>query len=140
MTDDVLIDPTRKPTRAEEEEDEEEEEEQEASGPGRPSEFVSRGLMKARTILISDPIDHKVTSRVISQLLMLDAESQDEPIRLYINSPGGSADDGFAIYDMIRFVRPKVKVVSVGLAASAATVIMMGLRSRTGLPCPTPGS
>ena len=126
MTDDVLIDPTRKPTRAEEEEDEEEEEEQEAPGSGRPSEFVSRGLMKARTILISDPIDHKVTSRVISQLLMLDAESQDEPIRLYINSPGGSADDGFAIYDMIRFVRPKVKVVSVGLAASAATVIMMG--------------
>ncbi len=117
----------RKPIRAEDE-DEEDEEEEETSGGGRPTEYVIKGLFKARTILISDPVDHKLTTRVISQLLVLDDESHEKSIRIYINSPGGSADDGFAIYDMIRFVRTPVRVVSVGLSASAATVIMMAAK------------
>ena len=128
MKDDVRHDPHRRPTRAEEEEEEEEEgeeEEEESGGDARPGEFFVRGLLKARTILISDPVDHKLTARVMSQLLLMDAEAPDEPIKIFINSPGGSADDGFAIYDMIRFIRPRTKVVSVGLSASAATVIMM---------------
>jgi ATP-dependent Clp protease protease subunit len=106
-------------------EEEEEEEEEEAQPGGHGGEFIVRSLIKARTILISDPIDHKLTTRVIAQLLLMDSDDPEKPITILINSPGGSADDGFAIYDMIRFIRPPVKIVSVGLSASAATVIML---------------
>ena len=109
--------------RVDEDEDDEEEEEEEKGS--RDGEFLGRSLIKARTILISDPIDHKLTARVTAQLLYLDHEDPEKPIRLFINSPGGSADDGYAIYDMIRFVRPRVKIISAGLSASAATVILL---------------
>ena len=105
-------------------EDPAQEEEDEAQ-PGGQGEFVVRSLIKARTILISDPIDHKLTTRVIAQLLLMDSDDPEKPITILINSPGGSADDGFAIYDLIRFIRPPVRIVSVGLSASAATVIML---------------
>ncbi len=106
------------------EDDEEEEEEKES----KDGEFLGRSLIKTRTILISDSVDHKLTARVTAQLLYLDNEDAEAPIKLFINSPGGSADDGFAIYDMIRFVRPRVKIISTGLSASAATVIMLAAR------------
>ena len=117
-------------------EDEDEEEEEDAEGEEEGEEegedggkagrsFLGKGLMDARTILISDPVDHKLTAKVTAQLLFLDHEDQEKPIRIFINSPGGSVYDGFAIYDMIRFVRPKVKIISSGLSASAATVIML---------------
>ncbi len=102
----------------------EEEEEEEVRGEGDGA-FLGRNLLKARTILISDPVDHKLTTRVIAQLLLVDGEDPEKPVKIFINSPGGSADDGFAIYDMIRFIRPPVKVISAGLSASAATVIML---------------
>jgi ATP-dependent Clp protease protease subunit len=114
--------------------DEEEGEEQEKAERG--GEFLGRSLMDARTILISDPIDHKLTTRVIAQLLHLDAADQNKPIKIFINSPGGSADDGFAIYDMIRFIRPRVRIVSTGLSASAATVIMMAAKKEDRLAMP----
>lgn len=102
----------------------EDDEEDEEKG-SKEGEFLGRSLIKTRTILISDPVDHKLTARVTAQLLFLDNEDPEAPIKIFINSPGGSADDGFAIYDMIRFVRPRVKIVSTGLSASAATVIML---------------
>jgi ATP-dependent Clp protease, protease subunit len=111
-----------------EDEEEEEKEEGEEGGDGGAKEgpsFLGKGLMDARTILISDPVDHKLTAKVTAQLLFLDHQDQEKPIRIFINSPGGSVYDGFAIYDMIRFVRPKVKIISSGLSASAATVIML---------------
>ncbi|MDA0710976.1 MAG: ATP-dependent Clp protease proteolytic subunit [bacterium] len=108
----------------EDEEEDEEESEGQSSGKEGPS-FLGKGLMDARTILISDAVDHKLTAKVTAQLLFLDHQDQEKPIRIFINSPGGSVYDGFAIYDMIRFVRPKVKIISSGLSASAATVIML---------------
>ena len=107
-----------------------EEDENKENKEDKGSEFLGRSLIKARTILISDPVDHKLTTRVIAQLLLMDSEDAEKPIKVFINSPGGSADDGFAIYDMIRFVRPAVKVVSVGLSASAATVIMLAAEKK----------
>jgi len=112
----------------EDEDEEEDEDGEEEGGEGAAKEgsaFLGKGLMDARTILISDPVDHKLTAKVTAQLLFLDHEDQEKPIRIFINSPGGSVYDGFAIYDMIRFVRPKVKIISSGLSASAATVIML---------------
>ena len=117
-------------------EDPAEEEEEEEQRGGQGGEYIVRSLIRARTILISDPIDHKLTTRVIAQLLLMDSDDPDKPITILINSPGGSADDGFAIYDMIRFIRPPVRIVSVGLSASAATVIMLAAEkvSRFALP------
>jgi len=121
--------------RLDEDEDEEDEEEEEEKG-SRDGEFLGRSLIKARTILISDPIDHKLTARVTAQLLHLDSEDSDKSIKLFINSPGGSADDGYAIYDMIRFVRPRVKIISAGLCASAATVIMLAAKKEDRMALP----
>ena len=118
----------------EEEEEEEEEEEKESRGPRDGS--VDRSLLKARTLLISDPIDHKVSARVIAQLLMLDHEDPKKPVKIFINSPGGSAYDGFAIYDLIRFIRPEVKIVNMGLSASAATVIMLAAKKENRFAVP----
>ena len=117
--------------------DEEEEEEDEESEKGsKDGEFLGRSLIKARTILISDPVDHKLTARVTAQLLFLDHEDPEKPIKIFINSPGGSADDGYAIYDLIRFVRPRVKIISAGLSASAATVIMLAAEKQDRLALP----
>ncbi|WP_034419041.1 ClpP family protease [Candidatus Entotheonella palauensis] len=122
-------------SRLDDDEDEEEEgEEQEKAQQG--PDFIGRSLMDARTVLISDPIDHKLTTRVIAQLLHLDAADPEKPIKIFINSPGGSADDGFAIYDIIRFIRPRVRIVSTGLSASAATVIMMAAEKEDRLALP----
>jgi ATP-dependent Clp protease protease subunit len=116
--------------------DEEGEEEEEKEKVGGDGEFLGRSLIKARTILISDPIDPKLTTRVIAQLLYLDNDDPGKPIKIFINSPGGSADDGFAIYDMIRFVRSPVKIISAGLSASAATVIMLAAKKENRLALP----
>ena len=116
--------------------DDEEGEEEKEEKAGQDGEFLGRSLIKARTILISDPIDHKLTSRVIAQLLYLDNDNQGKPIKIFINSPGGSADDGFAIYDMIRFVRSPVKIISAGLSASAATVIMLAAKKENRFAMP----
>lgn len=88
--------------------------------------FILEGLHQNRTILISQQVDNKLTQRVMASLLLMDQENSKKPINVLINSPGGSADDGFAIYDALRFVRAPVRTINVGLSASAATVIMLG--------------
>lgn len=100
------------------------------------TEFLGKGLMDARTILISDPVDHKLTAKVTAQLLFLDHQDPEQPIKIFINSPGGSVYDGFAIYDLIRFIRPTVKMISAGLSASAATVIMLAAQKEDRLALP----
>jgi ATP-dependent Clp protease, protease subunit len=101
------------------------EEPEEKSKPQRIPRVSFDLLKKERTILISEEVSPKLTERVISQLLWLDSQSQD-PIRVFINTPGGSADDGFAIFDMIRFIRAPVLNICVGLNASAGTIILLG--------------
>jgi len=93
----------------------------EGSGPS-----LVKHLLKARSVLLFGVIEPKKTERVVTQLLALDQMSATEPIRLYINSPGGHADDGFAIYDVIRYVSAPVYTIVSGLAASAATIVMIG--------------
>ncbi len=109
------------------EEDEEEEEEEEEMDIQR-FDILSQKLMKSRTIVIADEITKRLAQRVISQLLILEQESPKEDIKIFINSPGGDADAGFAIYDMMRFVKPKVKAICSGVAASAAVIILIGAK------------
>jgi ATP-dependent Clp protease protease subunit len=95
----------------------------EAPKKSRPT--AMRYLLKARSILLFGPIEPKVTREVIRTLVLLDQMSRTKPIRLFLNSPGGLADDGFAIFDMIRFIEAPVYTICTGLAASAATIVMV---------------
>lgn len=92
----------------------------------KPPESLTRLLMDARTILLCGPIETKLTERVISKLVALNEKSREEPIRMYVNSPGGLADDGFAIYDWMHLVQAPVYTICAGLAASAGTIVMIG--------------
>jgi len=92
-------------------------------------------MLKTRTILLSGEINKELAEKTIRQLLLLE-DMSDDPIRIFIDSPGGDADAGYAIFDMIRFVKPKVWTVGMGLVASAAAIIQLASpkNQRVGLP------
>lgn len=85
---------------------------------------LAERLFEARTVVISGEINQEVAGKVISELTALTATS-DEPITVYINSPGGHVDSGHAIYDTIRFIGPRVKMIGTGLVASAGALIYL---------------
>ncbi|HEU4569540.1 MAG TPA: ATP-dependent Clp protease proteolytic subunit [Gemmatimonadales bacterium] len=91
----------------------------------RPDPLAER-LLKARTVIISGEIDQKVASTVTAQLLALAAES-DDPITVYINSQGGHVESGDTIHDMIRYVKPRVRMVGTGWVASAGALIFVAV-------------
>ncbi|MEI8095598.1 MAG: ATP-dependent Clp protease proteolytic subunit [Spirochaetales bacterium] len=95
----------------------------------------SEKFMKTRTILLSGEIDKALAERVIRSLLILEAESLD-PIKLMIDSPGGDADAGYAIFDMIRFIGAPVYTIGMGLVASAGALLLLAApkERRLGLP------
>ena len=82
-------------------------------------------LIKERTILISRAINEVTAERVMGSLILMEQEDSKKPITVFINSPGGAADSGFAIYDILRFVKPQVRTVCSGLCASAAIMIFL---------------
>jgi len=92
-------------------------------------------MLKTRTILLSGEINKELAEKTIRQLLLLE-DMNDEPIRVFIDSPGGDADAGYAIFDMIRFVKPQVWTIGMGLVASAAAIIQLASpkERRIGLP------
>ena len=100
----------------------EEEEKNEEKKQGQ--EMLVERMMEARTILLSGEINKELAERVIRQLILLESKS-DDPIKVFIDSPGGDADAGFAIYDMMRFIKPEVYNVGMGLVASAAAIILL---------------
>lgn len=87
----------------------------------RPAQIEER-LFKARTILIYGGIDQKLAERVTARMLALQYES-DDPITIFINSQGGHVESGDTIYDMIKFVKPEVRIVGTGWVASAGALI-----------------
>ena len=111
---------------------EEEEEEKEK----RRGDELAIKLLKTRTIVIADVVSKIMAQKVISQLLLLEQDDPKTEIKIFINSPGGDADAGFAIYDMIRFVTPPVKIICAGITASAAVIILLAAEkgSRHSLP------
>lgn len=94
------------------------------------SQFGERGydiysrLLKDRIVFLGGGIDDDVANLIIAQLLFLEAEDPKKDISLYINSPGGSVTAGLAILDTMNHVKPAVSTVCVGMAASAAAVIL----------------
>ena len=97
------------------------EEEKEKKGNENP---ITEKLLETRSILISGEINKELSERVVKQLLLLEAAG-DDPIKIFIDSPGGDADAGYAVFDMVRFVRPRVIMVGMGLVASAAALILL---------------
>lgn len=91
-----------------------------------PNALVAERLFNSRQLQLTGPVDDKVARAMVAALLALEAEDAQAPITMFVNSPGGSVTAGFAIYDTMRFVAPDVRVVCTGLAASIATVILLG--------------
>ncbi|MGV8961904.1 MAG: ClpP family protease [Candidatus Saccharimonadaceae bacterium] len=88
-------------------------------------------LAQERIIFIDDVIDDSLANGVIAQLLYLDSVGHDQ-IDVYINSPGGSVYDGFAIYDVSKLIKSPIRTVCVGMAASMAAVLMFMGKERCG--------
>jgi ATP-dependent Clp protease protease subunit len=91
----------------------------------RSFDIYSR-LLGHRVIFLGRPVDDEIANLIVAQLLHLESESPDKPISLYINSPGGSMDSMFAIYDSIQHIQPAVHTTCIGMAASAASLILAG--------------
>jgi ATP-dependent Clp protease protease subunit len=83
-------------------------------------------FMKTRQILLSGEVNKELAEKIVRQLLVLEADSS-EPVRVFIDSPGGDVDAGFAIFDMIRFVNMPVYLIGMGLVASAAALILLAV-------------
>ena len=96
---------------------------EQSGGVERQYDIYSR-LLKDRIIFIGEEIDDHVASVVVAQLLFLEAEDPDKDINIYINSPGGSVTAGMAIYDTIRYIKPEVSTICVGMAASMGAFLL----------------
>src|SRR3990172_1567672 len=89
----------------------------------RAYDIFSR-LLKERIIFLAGPIEDHTANLVIAQLLFLESEDPKKDIQLYINSPGGSVTAGLAMLDTMNHIKPDVATVCVGIAASAAAIIL----------------
>ena len=100
-----------------------------------PEQF-SEKFLKTRQIILTGEINKELADSIVRQLLILDTEDEKAPIYMYIDSPGGDVDAGFAIFDMIRFVNAPVYLIGMGLIASAATLVLLAVDKefRIGLP------
>jgi ATP-dependent Clp protease protease subunit len=99
------------------------------------SGFMDEKLFKSRSITIFGNIDDKLARAVTERLLALAADG-DEPISLYISSPGGHVESGDVIYDMIKFIKPEVRVIGTGWVASAATTIFLAAKKENRFSLP----
>lgn len=93
-------------------------------------------LFETRTVIAAAEVSKEMAEKIAGRLLLLDAEDESAPINLYINSPGGDVDAGFAIYDMARFITAPVRCISNGLTASAAVVILLAAEKENRLSLP----
>ena len=89
----------------------------------REFDIYSR-LLNERIIFLGTPIDDQVANLVVAQLLHLESDDPEKDISLYINSPGGSIYSGLAIYDTMRFIKPDVATMCVGVAMSMGSLLL----------------
>ena len=94
--------------------------------PASLNDVVSRRMLQQRRVMLTGPIDGPLAERVCAQLLVIEADEPDSPITLYLHSPGGEVDAGFAIYDTMQSLRCEVATVCVGFAASMAQFLLCG--------------
>ena len=88
-------------------------------------EDLASKLLKSRTVVISQQVDAELTAKVLSQLVLLEQEGHEEPVTVFINSPGGEIFSGFAIFDMLNFIACPVTTIVTGFAASMGSILSM---------------
>ena len=91
---------------------------------GEGADVLAARFLKTRQILLTGEIDKSLSEKIIRQLLILEA-SGNKPIYMFIDSPGGDADAGYGIFDMIRFIDAHVYTIGMGLVASAAALVLL---------------
>ncbi|WP_428408591.1 ATP-dependent Clp protease proteolytic subunit [Hyphococcus sp.] len=96
----------------------------EQSSRGERAYDIYSRLLKERIIFLSGPVHDQVSTLIIAQLLFLEAENPKKEIAFYINSPGGSVSAGLAMYDTMRYIRPAVSTMCVGMAASMGSLLL----------------
>ncbi|MBR5740005.1 MAG: ATP-dependent Clp endopeptidase proteolytic subunit ClpP [Firmicutes bacterium] len=98
---------------------------------GERSYDIYSRLLKDRIVFIGGEITEEMASAVVAQLLFLEAEDPDKDICMYINSPGGSVSAGLAIYDTMKYIKPEISTIAIGLAASmGAFLLQAGTRGK----------
>lgn len=112
-----------------------EDEDEKKKAPEMPDPLTEK-FLKTRQIILSGEINKDLADKIVRQLLVLEADDAKKTIYMYIDSPGGDVDAGFAIFDMIRFIKCPVVLVGMGLIASAATLVLLAVpkEKRVGLP------
>ena len=91
----------------------------------RAFDIFSR-LLNERIIFLGTPVNDEIANLIVAQLLHLESEDPDKDISIYINSPGGSVYAGLAIYDTMRFIKPDVQTICVGIAMSMGALLLAG--------------
>ncbi|NMD38106.1 MAG: ATP-dependent Clp protease proteolytic subunit, partial [Christensenellaceae bacterium] len=92
---------------------------------GERSYDIYSRLLKDRIVFVSGVIENNMANTIVAQLLFLEMENPDADISMYINSPGGSVTAGMAIFDTMRYIKPHVRTVCIGLAASMGSFLLM---------------
>ena len=95
-----------------------------SSGRGERAYDIYSLLLKERIVFLGTPINDQVANVIVAQLLWLNSEDPNQPINMYINSPGGSVYAGMAIYDTMQMISAPVSTVAVGVTASMGTVLL----------------
>ena len=96
----------------------------EQSGRGERAYDIYSRLLRERVIFLVGPVMDQVSNLVVAQLLFLESENPDKDISLYINSPGGSVSAGLAMFDTMRFIKPDVSTLCMGIAASMGAFLL----------------
>ncbi|MFS0674854.1 ATP-dependent Clp endopeptidase proteolytic subunit ClpP [Ornithinibacillus sp. 179-J 7C1 HS] len=97
----------------------------EQTNKGERSYDIFSRLLKDRIIMVSEEINDHMANSIVAQLLFLSAEDPDKDISLYINSPGGSTSAGFAIFDTMQYIKPDVRTICTGMAASFGAMLLL---------------
>jgi len=100
-----------------------------------PTDALSLKFLKTRQILLTGEVNKALAEKIVRQLLVLEADN-NEPIYVFIDSPGGDADAGYAIFDMIRFINAPVYTIGMGLVASAGALILLAAPKERRLSLP----
>jgi ATP-dependent Clp protease protease subunit len=103
--------------------------EQDTSKAEAPNAIVERGLFKARTILLTGEINDRIARMTTERLLAMAGEG-DDPITMIVSSPGGHVESGDMIHDMVKFIKPEVRMVGTGWVASAGALIYVAAEKK----------
>jgi ATP-dependent Clp protease protease subunit len=108
----------------------------EQTGRGERGMDIFSRLLRERIIFLGTAVDDHIASLIIAQLIFLEAEDSEKDISLYINSPGGSVTAGLAVYDTMKYIKPDIATICVGMAMSMGAVLLAGgtAGKRTALP------